>query len=69
MKDRYNKQILQQKSDAQALADMTEKKHQKQIDRYRSEIRKVYQKLVLVEQQWASRLSKLDSELSTANDV
>ena len=69
VKERYNKQLHQQKQDAEAIAELTDKKHQKKIDRYKSALREVQRKLVSVELQWSDRLHKLESELSTANDL
>eukprot|EP00956_Cyclotella_meneghiniana_P045870 scaffold388556_cov109-Cyclotella_meneghiniana.AAC.1 len=69
VKDRLTKQLAQQKSDAQAIAELSEKQHQKKIDRYKAELQKVRSQLDSVEMQWADKLSKLDAELSSANDL
>ena len=68
MKAKHHEQLLHQKSDFQAMSDLTEQQHKKKMQRLKDELLQVKLQLMSVGYQWECRLSKLEAELSTAND-
>ncbi len=68
VKDKHNQQLLHQKSEFQARSDLTERQHRKKIECWKGELLQVKQQLMSVWHQWEDRLSKLEAELSTADD-
>ncbi len=60
--------MKKQQSEYKADARLTEQKHQKKIDQWKAELLQVKLMLMIVGQQWEDKLTKLDAELSTAND-
>ena len=53
----------------QSEDDVTEQMHKKKIDRCKEELCRVKLQLIQVQEKWEDKLTKLDAELSTANDL
>ena len=68
MEDKHNQQLLHQKSEFQARSDLTQQQHWKNIECWKGKLLQVKLQLMSVRNQWEDRLSKLEAELSTADD-